>query len=237
MSHHATSWAFTAPKGMPTVDKFVLVALADFADSDGICYPSWSKLAKMTNLHRATVYRSLDRLVRQWGCVQVITSGGLKTGNRGRHANNRYRLDVGPWRLPAEMGDHEVATTFDPEVLDPELSLFTPFLEPESEDEVIHKGRGARPINGSLRVAHGDKWVAHDDKMGRGARPEVTNEPSRTAPSSPYFEGTAVDNSDTAWRRIPDETRQSGLAHIAALRDQLASRSSSTDALEADGAE
>lgn len=233
MSVHALDWAFTAPKAMPSCDKFILVALADHADPEGLCYPSWGRLARMTNLHRTTIYRSIERLEHEWGVLSKVVSGGGK-----KRSTNLYRLHVGPWRLPTEYADHEIQPTFDPAILSPsDATLFAPFVEPESMSEDIHNGSGVQPVARPNRLRGATGVVAHSDSTGCGVQPEPKENRHRTAPTPPTFVGTAVDNSDETWHLIPDEVRHSGLAHVAAIKDQLASRPASTDALEDGGGE
>jgi len=58
MSIHAIGWALDQDVE-PTGRKFVLVALANFADTEGRCYPSQRTLAKITSQNERTVRRHL----------------------------------------------------------------------------------------------------------------------------------------------------------------------------------
>jgi hypothetical protein len=83
MSHWASTWAYEQDV-QPCGRKFVLVALADFADEDGFCYPSQETLAKMTGQDVRTVRRHLkslenDKLIRRsprWKKTGGRTSDG-----------------------------------------------------------------------------------------------------------------------------------------------------------------
>ena len=61
MSVFATAWAYEQPVDNSGA-KFVLVALANFADADGYCYPGQHTLARMTSLDERTVRKHLKRL-------------------------------------------------------------------------------------------------------------------------------------------------------------------------------
>lgn len=56
-------------RGLAPACKFVLVALADLADGQGLCYPSVAHLVQMTSLNRKTVLRALAKL-RRCGIIQ-----------------------------------------------------------------------------------------------------------------------------------------------------------------------
>lgn len=61
MSHKALSWAWSI-QGLPSTQKFLLVALADFADEMHSCYPGQEKLAGMIGVQRQSVSRNLGEL-------------------------------------------------------------------------------------------------------------------------------------------------------------------------------
>lgn len=55
------SWARGIKTGSPTV-KAVLLAISNYADEEGICWPSQEQLADDTELSRHTIMRALDEL-------------------------------------------------------------------------------------------------------------------------------------------------------------------------------
>ncbi len=60
-------------------DKMTLLALADYADHDGVCFPSINQLRQKSGLSRSQTFRCLRRLVD----LDFITvRGGLGRGNR-----------------------------------------------------------------------------------------------------------------------------------------------------------
>ena len=83
MSLAATAWAYRQDPGDPGA-KFVLVALADFADEVGSCYPSQSTLARMTGQSDRTVRRHLKAMEKS-GLIRRerrFGAGGSRTSDR-----------------------------------------------------------------------------------------------------------------------------------------------------------
>lgn len=88
MSNEAINWAFK--QNLPMNEKFVLVALADYADEGWSCYPSYQKTAERVGCSRATVIRLTAKLTER---------GYLRTERRERGnksaRSNRYYLSEG----------------------------------------------------------------------------------------------------------------------------------------------
>lgn len=101
MSYKATAWAYDLE--LPSPRKFVLVALADFADEEGTCFPSQERLAKMTGLGESTVRRALTDLESEH---LLSKQPRFKDGHR---TSNRYRLAIGRQPL-AESGSNRSLT-------------------------------------------------------------------------------------------------------------------------------
>ena len=79
MSLQAITWAFE--QELPSGKKLLLVALADAANHDHVCWPSLRRLQKMTCLGRSTILRYLDELERD-GVIarqQRFRDGGQQT--------------------------------------------------------------------------------------------------------------------------------------------------------------
>lgn len=88
MSNEAITWAFK--QELPMNEKFILVALADYADDEHSCFPSHSKTAARVGASVPTVKR----------CIAKLADRGLITIERrlrenGSHSANRYVLAVG----------------------------------------------------------------------------------------------------------------------------------------------
>lgn len=85
MSIRATAWAWTVPAS-PTA-KLVLLALADFADEIGHCWPAVARIVEMTGLS--------ERAVR--GAITSLEASGalaMNRGGNGRGHSSRYRLRI-----------------------------------------------------------------------------------------------------------------------------------------------
>lgn len=93
MSHWASSWAYEQDI-QPCGRKFVLVALAGFADEDGFCYPSQETLAKMTGQDVRSVKRHLKALEND----EVIKRKARWKSAGGRNSDG-YTLQAPPDRL------------------------------------------------------------------------------------------------------------------------------------------
>jgi hypothetical protein len=85
MSVKVVTWAWST--GPPSTVKFVLVALADYADDSGFCFPSHRHLAKKCGITERTVRRSLAWLEAH----QYISIQPRYRQNRTR-SSNRYRV-------------------------------------------------------------------------------------------------------------------------------------------------
>lgn len=89
MSIVALHWAFAQHIDAPV--KFVLVALANYANEDGTCWPGFERLCQATCLSRSTIIRALEKLE---------TSGLLRRTKRPNKSNT-YEL-VGVRQTPAK---------------------------------------------------------------------------------------------------------------------------------------
>lgn len=67
-------------------ETLIMLALADYANDTGVCWPAWESIAKKARCSRSTVYRIVQALVAK---------KKLKVeSHRGRHATNTYRLSL-----------------------------------------------------------------------------------------------------------------------------------------------
>jgi hypothetical protein len=85
VSVKAIAWAWE--QQVPSTVKFVLVALADNADDDGVCWPGQKFVAGKTCLTRRSVSKSVSRLV-ELKLVEVQH----RVDHLGRPISNVYRL-------------------------------------------------------------------------------------------------------------------------------------------------
>ena len=87
MSVRAMAWAWRQQLSGP--EKLVLMALADHADEDGICWPGNAHIARKCNLRQRSVQRHIKNLI----------DNGYMTAHRryretGGQTSNRYVLNV-----------------------------------------------------------------------------------------------------------------------------------------------
>lgn len=96
MSISAMTWAWGL-RDLGQAETLVLLALADAADDDGLCWPSQAVVARKARISERSVRRHIAFL-REAGLVDVETRSSLK----GRRSN-LYRLNVGAdyERVPA----------------------------------------------------------------------------------------------------------------------------------------
>ena len=86
MSWQATAWAAKQVTGSAS-NKLTLLALANYADHRGICWPTQETLARDTEQSVDTVQRRLKSLVKL-GLVRVET----RPGGRGQWDGRKYHL-------------------------------------------------------------------------------------------------------------------------------------------------
>ena len=94
MSLHAMSWAREVMPEMPESIKagprLLLLLMADYANEQGVCWPSVRRLADEMACSMRTVQRAIEALVEQG----VMTVVARKTAS-GRQTSNFYRLAMG----------------------------------------------------------------------------------------------------------------------------------------------
>jgi len=78
----------------PPPVKLVALILADHADSDGVCWPSYGRLAERSCMSERTVRRHVAELC-SLGVVRKLRTGGVVSdGGRRAYVSNRYRIDA-----------------------------------------------------------------------------------------------------------------------------------------------
>lgn len=81
-------WASSNQKGTPLL---ILIALADWCNDEGYCWPSISKIAKKARLGERGVQKVLKKL-QLAGALRVIERGGMKDGE---YFANTYQVLTG----------------------------------------------------------------------------------------------------------------------------------------------
>jgi hypothetical protein len=119
MSHLATAWAYRQ-KIKVSGRKFVLVALADFADEQWSCFPGQERLAAMTGQDVRSVRRHMIELEKDG----LISRESRFLAN-GQRTSDRYRLQGGvadvefapPDTLTAGQDDHRSISAGTPDTV------------------------------------------------------------------------------------------------------------------------
>ena len=82
--------AWAVSQKLPTRDKFVLLMLANYADENGMAWPSVSKLCDMTGMSRHTVIDAVKSLEKN-----ALIKAARQT-HQGVNLPNRYELQFAP---------------------------------------------------------------------------------------------------------------------------------------------
>lgn len=82
MSIKCLNWAFSINEGLTAVQKFMLVAICDRADDDGVCWPSYADLAKRCMTDRRVAMKRVKEL-----CNMGFISKTSRFGGRGQTSN------------------------------------------------------------------------------------------------------------------------------------------------------
>lgn len=188
MSHAATAWAYAAPI-RNAGRKFVLVALADFADEAWTCYPGQERIAAMTGQDVRSVRRHIEALEDD-GFIERTT----RHLANGRRTSDRYRLTgqpasetvsdtpvlVHPDNLTGGQSDHRSITTAppvnlsgDPLVEPSALPPNPPATESSDCDPAYPRhprcrgcGTTRRALTKAKRLSR-PPWCGHCDKLTR----------------------------------------------------------------------
>ena len=89
MSIEALNWAWR--QELPPMEKLALVAIADFADGTGSCFPGQGRLVAMTGMSQATLKRSITSMEDAG-----LLSRERRTDKRGHRTTDRYQLHMKP---------------------------------------------------------------------------------------------------------------------------------------------
>lgn len=87
MSNKALNWAFQLD--LKSGPKFVLVALADYADEADSCYPSYDKISKKTGIGKRAIANHMAALEE----LGLVTREELRYDD-GRRSGFRFRLNL-----------------------------------------------------------------------------------------------------------------------------------------------
>ena len=78
----------------PAALKLVAIILADHADGDGVCWPSYAKIAQRANMSERTVRRHVRSLIEQGVVTKLRTGTLIKQGDKVLRVSNAYRVNA-----------------------------------------------------------------------------------------------------------------------------------------------
>lgn len=143
--------------GLKAGPKFVLLALADYADEDNSCFPGQAKIA-------ARVACSVDTVARS---LKILEEAGLitRTARRkddGYRTSDRFVLHVGaqPCKLPGSSSPRKQPDSYpaNTPILTPQIAGVTPSKNPQYET----------PVSITLDSAFETWWSAYPNRKGKG---------------------------------------------------------------------
>jgi biotin operon repressor len=88
MSAKATFWAW-AQKGMKANHKLVLLSLANYANDDNRCWPSYNTIADETGLSRSSIIRASNELKKN-GYIEILH----RNNTNGSNTSNVFLLKI-----------------------------------------------------------------------------------------------------------------------------------------------
>lgn len=171
MSVKVITWAFE--QDLPPVKKFILVALADWADGDGVAFPGQLSLADKTGISERTLRSHLKELEESGFLTRA-----KRYDTRGKRTSDEYQLNL----LPAEIA---VSTTGNPRRYYRQTVAGTEDIrkEPSEEPSVVNtRARKADPYAESFeefwalyprKIAKNAARQAYTTAMKRGVDPEA----------------------------------------------------------------
>lgn len=166
MSWQATAWAAKQATGSAG-NKLTLLALANYADSSGVCWPTQDTLAANTEQSIDTVQRRLKRLV-----ALKLVRVEKREANRGQWPGKIYHLNISvaektkpqsaappqPSQTPPPAADHAA----------PERVTMPPQARPPYRTAVRHKPSIEQliepPVMNNARASAGERLQAFQGK-------------------------------------------------------------------------
>jgi hypothetical protein len=154
MSWQAMAWAIQQ-RVRPPARKLLLVALANYADKDGVCWPSQARLAYDTEMSLDTIQRQTKKLVAD-GLMRVERP----PKRRGQWQTFLYLLAMTAGRQAAECG---------------------PARQDTAGGEVSPShGTGSGEVSPSCEIGSADHDAARPGRTQPDTRPQVQTAPSPT---------------------------------------------------------
>jgi DNA-binding transcriptional ArsR family regulator len=139
MSVKMMTWAFEA-RGLTPVERLILLALADWANDDGECWPGQVSIAEKVEVSESTVRRAIRRLE----AAEVIEVGERRRPD-GYRTSNLYRLGGLPVNLTGSDSHRSNVTNLTGQIGTPSPvtgDRAEPLVEPP-EEPPVHTGKRA----------------------------------------------------------------------------------------------
>lgn len=167
MSFEALSWAWA--QQLKQGPKLVLLALADYADDDGVCWPGFDALSEKTSMSRSSVVESIKAL-EQAGLIVIEK----RADARGYRASNRYQLNISNVRNPdsgtkvqnPDAGETKVRNS----------NVGNPDSGSRSQAKSIASANVRNPDSGKSKVRNSESKVRNPD-------PNLQREPKNSSPN------------------------------------------------------
>lgn len=149
-------------KGERAERRLVLLALADYADKDGLCYPSLMQISERCLISKEAASRIISRFIAL-GYISRI-SGGSGRGHNSEYQIHKDALKVDPATTIKEVLKVDAESTIEDEKVDPEKV----FSEPQ---RLIQNGIKVDPGPGPIRKNHHEPPIKNKYKdMSEGKR-------------------------------------------------------------------
>jgi len=183
MSIKAMTWAFD--QLMSGNDKVILLALADHADENGICWPSINRIAERSCVSRRTVINILAKLE---------TSGFLTKDVGGGRKSNRYAINMrGAEVAPVQTAAPQQCNGLHPSsaiAVAPEPSITT--KEPKHMSLFEVQGDEKAPSQDQLLEDEFEEWWCDQYPARRGTNPK---QPAKKS----YIKARQTVTKETIW--------------------------------------
>ena len=174
MSIRLMSQVWEDPRIQSQPELLVLLALADHARDDGVCWPSIRTIAAKARVEERSAQRIIRRLIEK-GLVEIVAKGGCIDGH---NVANRYRVNGGDPVSPHDPTEGHPGVTSGQGVGGDRQS---PRGDPENPDGVT-LGRGNHNIEPSLSKTTTTIYQQLDGQKGHGSEA-----PEESSPSSRRF--------------------------------------------------
>lgn len=142
--------------------KLVAVVLADHADSDGVCWPSYRKIAEKAGCDERTARRHIKTLIELGVVTKLRTGTVMRIGDRTVKVTNAYRVNEDTLRRMSLMNPPKLST--------PRLGIKDSFdhLQVVKNDTPRGGGLSTKPSNNHQHNRQPEDAVDNSDGISVG---------------------------------------------------------------------